>query len=625
MPRYITVANTGDDTLIYTATISGPDAALFGIMKSSGSLTDVASSRTFSVDPTVRCGGGSTGTGKAELVVVFLAAAAPPYAASAVLTIDAHNDASAPPSFLLPLSASVVAGNVVDAMAVFDTSGSMGQTVPGGMTKVAAATQAGRLLVNLLPPDLGDRVGAVRFSTDATTFLGIGEVTAANQAAKVAAIKDPPLSPNGWTAIAGGVMTALPEFAVPRAGPTPVNLTKSVVVLTDGMDNTAFKNPLDNQFYSIMGGSARDPGNALATVSTHPFVPPPDVKIYAVGLGTGVDIDKAQLAQLSSAAGGYYGAVDPTQPAVAYELMKFYTQIYMDLVDTSVINDPRNTIWPHDEHVLEFDVLAGDVSAMVVLYDLDGLRLPFWLETPAGEVVDANFVPPGFQLRSGFTEMSRFLDFRLPAGEPKRYAGRWRLIVVHDGRVCRGRPGTKQNERGFVGGDCSPTTSPVEYGFVIGVGSNFRLQAFVTPAPVKVGDPIRLTGIPSEAGLAVTGCTVTVDALAPNGQAWSGIRLADDGAHDDGDPDDGEYARLFTQTAIPGSYTFTFRATGYSRDGEPVARETTRSKYVEGTVVQPPDGRDCCAEIIERLDRELKLLGRLVEREGPVERKVSST
>jgi von Willebrand factor type A domain len=638
-PRFATVRNSGNGPLTFTASISGPDAGLFGLMRPSQSITDVVASRTYAIDPATACGPGPTGDGADEVAVVFFANIAPPYTANATLTIDSHNDPSAPASFSYPLVASVIAGNVVDVLAVFDTSGSMADAVQGGGSKMAAAIQAGRLLAGLLPPDLTNRIVGTRFSTDATIFLPIDAVTSANQAAKVSAIADPPLTPAGWTAIAAGVMKGLPELAGPRPGPVPALLTKAAIVLTDGHDNTAYKNPADNQFYSILGQQARDPGNPNNFVATRAFAPPPDVKIYAIGLGTGQDIDTNQLSQLASGASGYFLVVDPTQPATTYELMKLYTQIYMDLVDTAVIVDPKFTIHPGQKDVFEFDVLAGDVNGTVVLYDFDGLRLPFWLETPTGEIVDASYAPPGFQLRTGFTETSRFLDFVLPWGEPKRYAGRWRLIVASD-RACRGNPTTKPLKRrasgvnagadvvaqdptyelGFVSRDCGEPKDPVEYGFVIGVGSNFRLDAYVTPAPVKVGEPIRLTGVPSEAGLPVTACAVTVDVTSPSGVTWNGLSLLDDGAHDDGDPNDGEYARVFANTAVAGSYTFRFRATGFSRDGEPAMRETVRSKYVEGTV-KPPDDRPhedgdlCCEKLETILERQTKLLELLVRRD----------
>jgi hypothetical protein len=375
-----------------------------------------------------------------------------------------------------------------------------------------------------------------------------------------------------------------------------------------------------------MGTPAYDPANLSTLINTVPFVPPPDVKIYAVGLGTGQDVDASQLAQLSSGAGGTWSAVDPTQPAATYKLMKFYTQIYMDLFDASVIKDPKDIILPGQKHVIEFDVLDGDVSAMVLMYDLGGLRLPFWLESPIGEIIDAGFVPPGFQMRSGFTATTRFLDFVLPWAAPARYAGRWKLIVMHDGHVCRGAPSKEHQGLGFLPRDCGESKSPVEYGFAIGVGSNFRLQAYLTGGPVKVGDPIRMTGVPTEAGLPVTGCTVTVEAEAPGGQTWTNILLKDDGAHDDGDADDGEYARMFTQTAVAGTYTFTFRASGLTRDGKPVNREAVRSKYVEGTVKPPPHGDppgrgggvddDCCKRLVAILERHSHLLAEIASGKG---------
>lgn len=616
MVRFVTVQNTGDDTLTFTASISGPDAALFGLMKTSTSITDVDSSRDYPVDPTFHCGGGGTGDGKAEVAVVFFANAMPPHAATATLTLNAHNDPNAAASFTYPLTAEVIEGNKVDAIAVFDNSGSMGNAVAGGGTKMAAAIQAGRLLVELLPPDLQNRVAATAFNTTASTFQPITEVTGVNQATLKNAIKDPPLTPGGATAIAAGVMVGVKEFATPHPSGTPTNLTKAMLVLSDGQENTAYENLDDGKFYTLGGVTARHPVT-MVSIPTEKFVPPPGIKIYTVGLGTGPDINAAQLSDLGNQTGAYFGAIDPTQSATDYQLMKFYTQVYMDMVDMATIKDPRFTINAGDKHVHDFDMLRGDVSAMVVLYDLDDIRLPFYLESPKGDIIDASFAPTGFQLRTGFTETSRFLDFILPLGEPERYAGRWKVIVYHDGKLCRGSPDPREHKGiGFRPPRCEPSKQPVDYGIAIGAGSNFRLQAYVTPAPVKVGQPILLTGVPAEAGLPVVGCTVTVEAVAPNGTT-SNLTLYDDGAHQDGDPGDGEYARAYTQTPLPGSYSFTFRASGLTRDGEPVSREVVRSKYVEPWPRGDPGGHGdpgggigdkCCERLLDALKRLHRLL-----------------
>lgn len=620
MVRFVTIGNSGDGPLEFTASLSGPDAALFGIMQTAGSITDVVPSLTVpAVLPVEPCGG-AAGTGKALLGIVFFADPAHALgAATATLTIGNHNDPVAPASFAFTLTATIVAGNVVDVAAVFDKSGSMGDAIPGGGTKTDAAVQAGQLLVQLIPPDLGNRAGVTRFSTTADNFVTMEDITAASQSTIANQINGTTLAPGGNTAIAAGAMEGLKQFQVPRTGPIPPTLAKAMIVLTDGQDNTAYLNPDDNQFYSVEGIEALNPNPPPATVPTLGFAPPSDVKVYAVGLGTGQDIDTDQLQTLSSGAGGQFLTADPTKPEVTFKLMKYFTQIYMDMVDFATISDPRYVINPGETQKIQFTLLRGDMGALIVVYDLDGVRLPFFLESPKGEIVDASLVPPGFQLRSGFTHTARFLDFRLPPGEPDRYAGQWNVILRHDGQACRGDP-RKEGDRqlGFRPTECRKTKTPIPYGIAIGAGSNFRLQPYVTPSPVKVGDPILLTGVVTEAGLPITGCTVTVEVVSPSGQSWT-LTLKDDGAHQDGEADDGEYAALFTQTAVAGSYGFTFRAVGRSRDNEPVVREATLSKYVSGWLRPPGDkggGDDCCKKLVGLLEIQNRILEQIARERG---------
>lgn len=165
---------------------------------------------------------------------------------------------------------------------------------------------------------------------------------------------------------------------------------------------------------------------------------------------------------------------------------------------------------------------------------------------------------------------------------------------------------------------------------MIGVGSDFRMFPFVTPSPVYTGDPILLTALVSEAGLPITGCTVTVDAILPGGSTMS-FKLFDDGAHSDGAANDGEYAKSFTQTFSPGIYHFTFRTVGMNRDGQQVVREAVRDKPVleRGRADPghpgnggpghgrpgdggPPPPRDCCDKLLKEISEQNKLLKRLL-------------
>jgi len=70
----------------------------------------------------------------------------------------------------------------------------------------------------------------------------------------------------------------------------------------------------------------------------------------------------------------------------------------MDAVDKAVISDPVATIHNGETHRISFEVLRGDVGGLVVVYDKLGLgRLPYYLETPLGEIIDITSLPMGFQ------------------------------------------------------------------------------------------------------------------------------------------------------------------------------------------------------------------------------------
>jgi hypothetical protein len=60
---------------------------------------------------------------------------------------------------------------------------------------------------------------------------------------------------------------------------------------------------------------------------------------------------------------------------------------------------------------------------------------------------------------------------------------------------------------------------------------------------------------------------------------------------------------------------FKFRATGHTRDGEPVSRETVRSKYVEGYATDPPTD-ECCERLLERFKRLAEVFEEFLHRRG---------
>ncbi|MGH8242796.1 MAG: choice-of-anchor D domain-containing protein, partial [Steroidobacteraceae bacterium] len=417
--RLVRVQNTGNGPLNFRASIIG--SSLFGLQTESGSITSPASTITFAVNPTSHCGAGPTGAGSVLFAVTFFADAAPGLS-NAQLVIDNHNDASAPAVLTFPLEANIVEVINVDVHLVLDRSGSMSET-SGPRSKIATAIDAGHLFVQLGRPDVDDRIGLTKFNQAPNVFSTIAPITTANQGTISARINGSELTSSGSTAIAGGVIEALRDIAANPRPIAPTQLSQAVVVLTDGKDNTPYVNPDDNVTYSLLGGGGT---TALPT--------PSGTRIYGIGIGD--NVDTGRLGQLAQATNGQFLHIVTFAGLDYFKLEKHLTQIYMDTVDLATILDPTYLIAADQEHVIDFEVLRGDVALMVVLYDRDGIRLPFHLRTAGGEIVELSSLPPGYQIRPGITSTARFIEVRLPALEPERYTGTWRLTIQHDGQAC---------------------------------------------------------------------------------------------------------------------------------------------------------------------------------------------
>lgn len=601
--RLIRIRNTGDGPLNFRARISGVDAALFGLQQEGGSITSPLPEIQFSVAPIVACGALTTGSGEQIVAITFYADSGP-RTANAQLIIDNHNDmrSGVPTSFSFNLVADIIAAIAVDAALVMDRSFSMNET-SGSRNKSQTSIDAGKLFIQLARPNTGDRMAIVRFNNVPEILTHFTDITTASQVNLANTVNPTNFSPAGSTSIAGGVRVGLRDFTDTPRAIIPPEYNKAIVVMTDGKDNTPFTDPVDGITYSLLGENGT---TALPT--------PGGIKVYAVGIGD--SIDNGRLGQLAQATGGDFMHVLNFSGQTYFGLEKYFTQIYMNLVDLATISDPVYTILPMETHDIDFSVLRGDVSFMVVLYDKDGIRIPFYLKSPKGEIIDPFSLPAGFQVRPGITNTARFLEVRFPMGEPDRYAGLWKVVVYHDGKACYYKDDQRDallkrgNEFsfGFKPSECKPWQDPIIYGIAIGVGSNFRMIPYVEPGIKTVGEPILVSAGISEFGLPVTGCIVEVEATNPNGVVTH-LRLNDDGLHSDGDGNDGMYAKAFLQTYVEGFYTFLFRSTGLSRDGETVQREGTLSKYVQGRTPLVPEGvpggskegDDCCKRTIRVL------------------------
>ncbi|VAX36893.1 hypothetical protein MNBD_UNCLBAC01-1385 [hydrothermal vent metagenome] len=621
--RFKEVQNSGDGDLVFTARITAgadpADAGLFGLVLPDTDITNASSSRTYTVLPVTRCGPGPVGEGNVPVAVSFYADADPramPYTAQ--LEID---DPITGITTTYALSATVIPAIPVDAILVFDRSGSMDDVV-GTRTKLQAAQSAGRLFVEMLRESAEDRAAIISFNESPNDDFPIALVDG-NKAAMQAALG---FTAGGSTNIAGGVILGEAEFSDPTHPTNPPDLKKAMIVLTDGIENRCFQIGGAGSWYSITGRDAIDGmlRPDFTPQDSEVFPPPTDFKVYGIGIGDPADVDGAALDELSSATGGSFNHVTDMTGSDFFLLEKYFTQIFMETAGLAIISDPFYTIVPGDKHTHGFDIFPGDVNVMVVIYDYPNERLPFFLISPIGEQISGTALPPGFGVRFRSTPTARFVEVTFPKGEPKRYAGYWQVVVVHEGVVCIGdinpaRSSKRSNcdsqennardvKRGFLPKKCRETKDPVEYGIAIGAGSNLRMQAFVEPGTKFVGDKIRLNGILAEAGLPVKGSNVKVFVESPSGNMYT-ISLHDDGEHEDGDVNDGDYGGLFTKTTEGGVYKFIFRAEG-KQAGQPYVRELQRTKTIYDRRKPPRVGRpdDDCHRKLAYLLKEQNLV-----------------
>ncbi len=643
--RSFTVRNTGNGTLIFSAkivaaipgdSVSESDALQFGLLRDSTTpvTNPLNSFIDHSIAPTSICGSGSIGSGEFIFGVAFFASGSP-RTVNAQLQIYNHNDTTsgAPSILMINLSSNVISPVSADVELVIDRSGSMSEP-SGSRIKIETARDAAKLFVALSRPDVSDRIGLVRYNTTPELVLvngnSIQEITAVNHADIGNAINPANFSPALATCIAGGVMVAEKDIDTHPRAVTPAALNKVILVLTDGIDNTPYVNPDNGVTYSLLGGPVMQMTPSFTIVNTTALPVPTDLKIYAIAIGD--NIDTGRLGTLATSTGGNFLHTREFSGTDYFNLEKHFTQVYMEAVNYAPIADPVFTINPGETHKFEFEVLNGDKSAMVVIYDKNGLRIPFYIQTPKGETVDLLSVPSGFSIRPGISPTARFIEINMPQGEPDRCTGTWKVILHHDNRACFSNLSSfNEKEGGYLthsfaakepGGfgtgfqpeDCKDNyREPILYGIALGVGSNFNMIPFVTPGIVQVGKPIQLNAMVSEFGLPVKNCKVTVIATRPDGTQTT-HKLFDDGDHGDDQSDDGTYGLAYTNTFSQGIYSFLFSCIGYSRDGKPVKREAVRSKYVEGIqtskVGAEGTGRDdnCCRRLIQLL-RILAVIG----------------
>ena len=190
-----------------------------------------------------------------------------------------------------------------DIAVVFDRSGSMNLPAVGGGTRLQAAKDASSLFADLLEDGSAHKLGLVSFSTTASAVPDMPLTSVAGAPATMSTALGT-IAAAGSTSIGDGLAKGQ---ALVNTGTNP---RKAILLLTDGMENTA----------PTIASAAPGLG---------------DTHVCSVGLGTPGTLDGEKLQQLSERQGGIY-----ISGPSALELKKFFVFCFADIFDSFVGSDP---------------------------------------------------------------------------------------------------------------------------------------------------------------------------------------------------------------------------------------------------------------------------------------------
>lgn len=462
----------------------------------------------------------------------------------------------------IALEGSVVPAKTVDVALILDRSGSMSEPMAVGGSKEAAVRSASRLFVELMRPDVGDRLALLQFNQNVDVLAPITPIDAASKAAMVSTIQAPGnLAPSGSTSIAGGLYEGIQQLN------DPTKDVRAAFVVSDGKDNTPYSTP---------GGDV-----TLGTLTV-----PGGIGIHALALGTGANTDLGILQGIAGSTGGTAMSSGDVTGLAIFDIEKFFLQTATTILGGMTALDPVSRIQPGQEQVWQVELIPADKAVSFVLIYKNGV-LPYAIDAPDGTEYPIGTPPSGFGQSVHAPPNARIVRIQLPTDEPHRYAGIWKIRVLHGGKLELTEDPTKENPSGST--RSVEAGGPVDYALAVSVFSNLRLLGYVSPQPLYLGDPITVTAVLTEEEIPILGATVDVRVRFPDAVTQRTLRLHDDGVHDDGEAGDGVYANRFTETLQEGSYQFAYHAVGESPRQGNFVRETFVGQYVTRPGRTPED------------------------------------
>jgi hypothetical protein len=442
-------------------------------------------------------------------------------------------------TWTIPITAATVPRPRTEVVLVLDHSGSMQEDAGDGTTKVQKLREAAGVFVEAMLP--GDGLSVVRFDDTAQRLTDVTDVGPApggpGRAAALAQINSPALDPAGATSIGAGVVRGRAALVDGQAAASPPYDVQAMVVLTDGVENTA-------------------PTIAAASASL-------SANTFAIGLGLPHNISVAALQALTQGHQGYLlvtGALDTSQ---RHRLAKYFLQILAGVTNANVILDPHGELPFNAEHRIPFVVSEADIGLDAFLLTSHPEIVEFALETPDGTRLDASTAAglgTGDYIVADEVAYHRLVLPAVPDPAVASHEGVWNAVLTMrrkpDLRLTRGEP----RVRGAAAG--------LPYELLVHCYSNLTFQAEVLQASLLPGEEVRLVARIREYDVPVEDRgTVWAEIDGPGGGQTSVTLTPTPG---------GDHVGAF-KTTSPGLYSIRVRAQGETFHGNRFTREQVLS------------------------------------------------
>jgi hypothetical protein len=438
--------------------------------------------------------------------------------------------------FVVPITANTVARPKTAIAMVLDHSASMSEDAGGGTAKVDKLREAANMFVTAMQD--GDGLSLTRFDDTSQILMGVenvGQPLVGTGRVDAQSHLGTDINPAGATSIGAGVVNGKATLDTAVAAGTPHYDNTAMLVLTDGVENTA---PMLIDVRSSI------------TANT-----------FAIGLGKPENISVAALSALTQAHDGYLlvtGALTPDQSA---RLNKYFLQILAGATNANIVLDPHGELAATEQRI-PFRVTESDIGLDVFLLSPVPVLVDFQLQTP-----DGTLITPATAGNIKFTLSSKLSYYRLalpalPQDESGSHAGTWYAVL----KLARGRLSLEA-----TGASASANGGVLPYDIVVHTYSNLNFRAYVSQSSFEPGASAALTASLREYDVPVDGrASVWAEVTRPDGSAFT-LAMPQ--------VDPGQFTGTFT-CGLSGLYPVRVRAVGTTFYGSAFQREQTLSVAV---------------------------------------------